>query len=104
MALLQDLQAFLAHPEVSRRAAYHCLQWLDSSELPQPLPADMLQSLLAYQLDRQAGGNARAQAGGLAQRLSALALQPGHGIAWLRHFIRVAEFLARDVRHPGAAA
>ncbi len=104
VALLQDLQAFLAHPEVSRRAAYHCLQWLDSNELPQPLPADMLQSLLAYQLDRQAGGDARAQACGLAQRLSALALQPGHGIAWLRHFISVAEFLAREVRHPGAAA
>ena len=104
VALLQDLQAFLAHPEVSRRAAYHCLQWLDGSELPQPLPADMLQSLLAYQLDRQAGGDARAQACGLAQRLSALALQPGHGIAWLRHFISMAEYLAREVRHPGAAA
>ncbi|GAB1384632.1 hypothetical protein MASR1M50_29530 [Burkholderiales bacterium] len=64
VALLQDLQAFLAHPEVSRRAAYHCLQWLDSSELPQPLPADMLQSLLAYQLDRQAGAmRARRRAG-----------------------------------------
>ena len=104
VALLQDLQAFLAHPEVSRRAAYHCLQWLDSSELPQPLPADMLQSLLAYQLDRQAGGDARAQACGLAQRLSALALQQKDSIDWLRHFISVAEFLAREVRHPGVAA
>lgn len=104
VALLQDLQAFLAHPEVSRRAAYHCLQWLDSSELPQPLPADMLQSLLAYQFDRQAGGDARHQAGGLAQRLTALALQPQYGITWLRNFISVAEFLAREVRHPGAKA
>lgn len=104
VALLQDLQAFLAHPEVSRRAAYHCLQWLDSNELPQPLPADMLQSLLAYQLDRQAGGDARAQAPALAQRLSALALQQKDSIDWLRHFISVAEFLAREVRHPGGTA
>ena len=104
VALLQALQAFLAHPDVSRRAAYHCLQWLDANELPQPVPADMLQSLLAYQLDRQAGGDARAQAPVLAQRLSALALQQKNDIDWLRHFISVAEFLAREVRHPGQTA
>jgi CRISPR-associated protein Cmr2 len=104
VALLQDFQAFLAHPEVSRRAAYHCLQWLDAQELPQPVPADMLQSLLSYQLDRQAGGYARAQAPALAQRLARLALAQKDSIAWLRHFIGVAEFLAREVRHPGAAA
>lgn len=60
----------------------------------------MLHSLLAYQFDRQATGAARAQAPALAQRLSALALQPGHGIDWLCQCISVAEFLAREVRHP----
>lgn len=100
VAVLQALQSFLADPGVSRRAAYHCLQWLDANELPQPLPADMLHSLLAYQFDRQATGAARAQAPALAQRLSALALQPGHGIDWLCQCISVAEFLAREVRHP----
>lgn len=104
VALLQDLQAFLAHPEVSRRAAYHCLEWLDTQALPQPVPGDMLHTLLAYQLDRQAGGSARAQAAGLAQRMAALTAQQAQGIEWLRHFIGVAEFLAREVRHPGAAA
>ena len=102
VAVLQALQSFLADPGVSRRAAYHCLQWLDANELPQPIPADMLQSLLTYQFDRQATGAARAQAPALAQRLSALTLESGHGIDWLRQCISVAEFLAREVRHPVA--
>lgn len=100
VAVLDDLRQFLAHPEVSRRAAYHTLQWLDGNELPLPLHGDMLQSLLAYQLDRQAGGHARAHAAGLARSMTALTLQqPEHkSIAWLRGFIGVAEFLAREVR------
>lgn len=102
VALLQDMQAYLAHPDVSRRAAYHCLQWLDAQELPHPLPGDMLQSLLTYQLDRQASGEIRNLAPDLAKRLSRLALeQEKNGIDWLRHFISVAEFLAREVRHGG---
>lgn len=100
VALLQDLRGFLAAEGVSRRAAYHTLQWLDANELPQPLQTDMLQSLLAYQFDRQAQGAARAQAAPLAQRLTALTLQQPEGkqTEWLRHFISVAEFLAREVR------
>lgn len=100
VAVLDELRQFLAHPEVSRRAAYHTLQWLDGNELPQPLQGDMLQSLLAYQLDRQAGGPARAQAAGLAQRMTALTLAQAESrhIEWLRSFIGVAEFLAREVR------
>ena len=102
VALLQDMQAYLAHPDVSRRAAYHCLQWLDAQELPHPLPGDMLQSLLTYQLDRQASGEIRNLAPDLAKCLSRLALeQEKNGIDWLRHFISVAEFLAREVRHGG---
>ncbi|MCZ2408048.1 MAG: type III-B CRISPR-associated protein Cas10/Cmr2 [Burkholderiales bacterium] len=107
VALLQDLRGFLATEGVSRRAAYHTLQWLDANELPQPLQADMLQSLLTYQFDRQAQGTARAQAPSLAKRLTQLTLQQpdSERIEWLRHFISVAEFLAREVRNtPNEAA
>lgn len=100
VTLLQDLRGFLGAEGVSRRAAYHTLQWLDANELPQPLQPDMLQSLLTYQFDRQAQGTARAQAPTLAKHLTQLTMQQPDGkrIEWLRHFISVAEFLAREVR------
>ncbi len=105
MALLSDLRAFLAAEGVSRRAAYHTLEWLDAQTLPTPEgDGAMLQSLLAYQLDRQASGPAKAQSAPLAQRLTAQTLaQPvGQHIPWLRNFISVAEFLAREVRTSAA--
>lgn len=106
VALLNDLRAFLAADGVSRRAAYHTLEWLDAQTLPAPEgDGAMLQgSLLAYQLDRQAGGPAKAQAAPLALRLTAQTLnQPAaRRIGWLRNFISVAEFLAREV-HTSAA-
>lgn len=113
--VLDELRCFLAHPEVSRRAAYHTLQWLDNRSLPQ-VEGDgrMLCSLLAYQFDRQAraAGKAaeaagtqtttdpRARVPGLAANLVTLALeQPAdRRIGWLRNFLSVAEFLAREVR------
>src|SRR5574337_1698 len=101
VALLTDLRQFLAGEDVSRRAAYHTLQWLDAQTLPTPVgDGAMLQSLLAYQLDRQAGGHTRALAASLARRLVQLTLgQPAKDrITWLRNFISVAEFLAREVR------
>ncbi len=101
VALLVDLRQFLAHEDVSRRAAYHTLEWLDAQTLPTPEgDGAMLQSLLAYQLDRQAQGAAKVQAVSLAQRLTMLTLaQPAQDrITWLRNFISVAEFLAREVR------
>ncbi|WHZ09638.1 MAG: CRISPR-associated RAMP Cmr2 [Burkholderiaceae bacterium] len=105
VALLADLRQFLAHEDVSRRAAYHTLQWLDAQTLPTPEgDGAMLQSLLAYQLDRQSGGHPDAVS--LARRLTALTLkQPGsQHIEWLRNFISVAEFLAREVRSSESAA
>ena len=99
--LLQALQRFLAHDDVSRRAAYHTLQWLDERELPKPTgDAAMLQALLARQLAQQAQGAQEAQAPGLAQRLVALTLKEDEDkrITWLRNFIAVAEFLAREIR------
>ncbi|MDD2845468.1 MAG: type III-B CRISPR-associated protein Cas10/Cmr2 [Rhodoferax sp.] len=109
VALLSELRGFLASKGVSRRAAYHTLEWLDAQTLPAPKgDGAMLQSLLAYQLDRQVKGNdeAKAKASPLAQRLTTLTLaQPiGQRIPWLRNFISVAEFLAREVRSSAAAA
>lgn len=107
MALLSDVRCFLAHPDVSRRAAYHTLEWLDAQTLPTPEgDGAMLQSLLAYQLDRQAGGDARTQAAPLARRLTTqtVAQPAGQRIAWLRNFISVAEFLAREVRSSATGA
>lgn len=107
VALLNDLRAFLAADGVSRRAAYHTLEWLDAQSLPTPEgDGAMLQSLLAYQLDRQANGPAKVQAASMARRLTdqTLAQPIGQRIPWLRNFISVAEFLAREMRSSAAAA
>lgn len=109
---LQGLRDFLAHADVSRRAAYHTLQWLDDKELPWPqtgmdTDAHMLRTLLGHQFQRQAEGKAaKSQAAELAGELVELTLEqfkdtenPGQKrIVWLRNFIAVAEFLARETR------
>ncbi|MFA7667755.1 MAG: type III-B CRISPR-associated protein Cas10/Cmr2 [Burkholderiaceae bacterium] len=100
LAALQALRSFLSQPNVSRRAAYHTLQWLNPQELPDPEgQADMLQSLLAYQFAQQSGGSPQAQP--LACRLIDQACrQPtDQRINWLRNFIAVAEFMARETRN-----
>lgn len=101
VALLGDLIAFLAAPGTSRRAVYHSLEWL--TDLPDPKgKPEMLESLLAYQLTRQSGGNAKVQTSALAQRLAALtAAQTSDGLKWLENFLTVAEFLARETRSDG---
>jgi CRISPR-associated protein Cmr2 len=82
VTLLGDLRDFLAEPGVSRRAVYNSLEWL--KDLPEPAgDAAMLETLLAYQLTRQAGKGPKEEAQGLARRLAALT---------------VAEFLAREGR------
>ncbi len=102
LALLDALRTFLATEGVSRRAAYHTLQWLNDHELPLPEgDGAMLQTLLGYQLARQASKEKdKTTAESLAQRLTALTLEqaPKKRIDWLRNFISVAEFLAREVR------
>ncbi|WP_420177184.1 type III-B CRISPR-associated protein Cas10/Cmr2 [Kerstersia gyiorum] len=108
ISLLQDLRSFLAAEGVSRRAAYHTLQWLDANELPQPINKEMLQTLLAFQFRRQSQKSAQQthELDRLAHRLAEQALQQerppetnSQAITWLRNFISVAEFLAREVRH-----
>jgi CRISPR-associated protein Cmr2 len=102
LAALEALRGFLVDPEVSRRAVYHTLDWIDS--VPQDDPR-LLETLLAYQLKRQAGGDsARGQAPGLAGELVAVAINPDlrpkntEAVAWLKDFLLAAEFLAREVR------
>ena len=103
VALLGDLRNFLADPDVSRRAVYNSLEWMTNLPDPKGKP-DMLESLLAYQLMRQANGQAKAQASGLARRLAALAAaQSKDGLKWLENFLTVAEFLARETRTGGEA-
>jgi len=109
LELLSHLRDFLAREEVSRRAVYNTLGWL--TDLPEPgNDGQMLESLLAYQLARQAKGEAKALAPELARRLTALAMKqpskpaPGNPtprLNWLRNFLTVAEFLAREVRTGG---
>lgn len=104
-ALLSDLRDFLGDPEVSRRAVYHSLQWL--ADLPEPQgDAAMLEKLLSYQFERQAGRPARDRhdIAGLARRLAALTVaRTKDKLDWLRNFLTVAEFLARETR-TGASA
>lgn len=102
--LLHALRQFLGADGVSRRAVYNSLDWIKD------LPSNdelMLASLLAYQLSRQAQGDAKAQAPDLARRLAALTfndkLRPAPRgnqprLDWLAHFMGVAEFLARETR------
>ena len=101
--LLGDLRRFLADDGVSRRAVYNSFEWL--KDLPPDRP-DMLRSLLAYQLDRQADKAAKAahKLPELASRLTALAFDPqlrpaaADPLRWLQHYMSAAEFLAREIR------
>ena len=100
MDLLNGLITFLRAEGTSRRAVYNSLAWM--RDLPEPSDAsntDMLASLLAYQLDRQAKGEANQTAPALAQRLAKLcAAQKAKPLNWLANFMGVAEFLARETR------
>ena len=99
--LLVELRDFLSTEGVSRRAAYHTLQWLNEQEIPtSAFENGMIRSLLAYQLDRQAKGSAKGGVPLLAEGLSALAQtwKEPERIKKLRNFVAVAEFLARETR------
>ena len=108
---LHRLRRFLAAEGVSRRAAYHTLQWLNARELPalSSETEDMFRILLAQQFAQQAqyGGGQKSQGRALAAPLLQLALReentPEKRIEWLRNFISTAEFLAREVRSDDAS-
>lgn len=94
--LLAELRNFLANDLVSRRAVYNSLEWLHDLPDVKGKP-EMLESLLAYQLSRQSGGDAKNLSSGLAKRLAIMAAaQTNNGLKWLENFMNVAEFLARE--------
>lgn len=110
--LLIAMRDFLASDGVSRRAVYHTLKWLNESELPVKAfessagGMGMAQSLLTYQFNRQASGEAQKQVPELAQRLIELARkwqvkEERERVTRLRNFLSVAEFLARETRAGG---
>jgi CRISPR-associated protein Cmr2 len=102
LSLLNELRDFLAHEDTSRNAVYNTLEWLKDLPDPKNQP-DMLKSLLAYQLARQADNEHKDKAPNLAQRLaSQAAAQAKDGLNWLENFLTVAEFLARETRIGGA--
>lgn len=111
LALLIAMRDFLADPEVSRRAAYHCQLWL--KDLPAEAgQGELLATLLAHQFSQQSGGAGTAQrhdTAGLAQRLAKLAMDAGAQLGepatdWVENFLGVAEFLARrDLSQPASA-
>lgn len=92
--LLASLRDMLANPDVSRRAAYHSLEWL--RQLPPKPEADMLTANLAYQFERQGAEKAGRT---LACELAAYADKHFEKPAErLMHMLMVAEFLARESR------
>ncbi len=100
LAVFQRLLAFLREPGVSRRAVYHCLQWL--RDLPEPGgDGEMVAQLLGYQFRRQAGGKTTANAHDverLAADIARLAVGRDQALDWTGNFLSVAEFLARETR------
>lgn len=108
LRLFEELRAFLAGDDVSRRAGYHLVDWLH--EVP-PDASDLAASMLAHQMARQCRGETvRTQARSLARRLVALAFDPAQrpadmsAFAWLADYMMAAEFLARAQRHASAKA
>lgn len=99
--LLIAVRDFLASPGVSRRAVFNTLQWLDARRLPAGSDNTLLQSLLSYQLARQADSpDTRQVAQQLATRLAAItdSWPQNERIERLRNLLGVAEFLARETR------
>lgn len=102
--LLDRLMRMLAHPDVSRRAAYHSVEWL--TQLPEPPDPAMLQANLAYQFARQAKGeDLKAQMRSLAKDLAGYvsAHQAKTAAKALADFLMTAEFLARNSRTEDSA-
>ncbi len=99
LEVLLALRNFLAEPQVSRRAVYNSLAWLE--DLPGDASADMLGSLLGYQFKRQTARDTawnKHNGSNLCQRIAALACQENDRLTWLTRFMGVAEFLAREAR------
>ena len=105
LALLRDFRNVLGEPGVSRRAVYNVMVWL--RDMPGDAGADMLSAVIEYQLRRQTSDERiarRHDLSGLARRLGELTArhgaEPAGTVGWLKSFLPVAEFLAREARQP----
>ena len=112
LQLLCDVRDFLASQGVSRRAVFNTLQWLDEKRLPSiESNTDLLTGLLSQQFKRQVEESVSdslpvaLKPDALALRLTQVSLQSTveakqqtSAISWLRNFLSVAEFLARETR------
>lgn len=103
LRLFNALRGLLAREDVSRRAAYHLVDWLDDVPPDQP---GMVKALLAYQMQRQCDSPAaRQQVAALVPPLVDLAFDANQrpptveALEWLANFMLAAEFLAREARH-----
>ena len=101
LTLLVHVCCFFAEPSVSRRAVYHSLVWL--KDLPPDAAPDMIGSLLGFQFARQTASidvRKRHDLPTLGRRIANLAgtHSVGERVDWLRRFLSVAEFLARETR------
>lgn len=101
--LFNALRGLLAREDVSRRAAYHLVDWLD--DVP-PDQRELVKTLLAYQMQRQCdSAEAKEQVAKLVPQLVDLAFDTNRHLgkvtplAWLANFMLAAEFLARETRH-----
>jgi CRISPR-associated protein Cmr2 len=102
VSVLQRTREFLADPDVSRRAVYNTVLWLQ--DLPEPAgDFSMLESLLQYQFARQARTKpAKQRARELSSELVRLAEEwDKNPLGRLRDFLSAADFLAREVRSGG---
>ena len=97
---MRDFLADATSP--AARSTNNLLEWIKDLPIPQAGRA-LLESMLAWQLERQAGADATAsdtQIAELARRLAALTVaQDKDRLHWLSNFLLVAEFLARESRN-----
>ncbi len=100
LPLFRRVVYFLRESSVSRRAVYHCLQWI--RDLPRPEgEGALLASLLGYQFRRQSGSRVVADDHAverLAADLARCSVAQAEPIDWTGNLLSVAEFLARETR------
>ncbi len=102
LRLFGALRDLLARDDVSRRAAFHIVEWLDDVPGNQP---EMVAAMLAYQMQRQCGDAAKPLVRDIVPDLVRQAFDASNRLAhvaplpWLADFMMAAEFLAREQRH-----
>ncbi|BBA36066.1 CRISPR-associated RAMP Crm2 family protein [Methylocaldum marinum] len=94
MGQLIRLRNRFAGEGFSRRAAYLTHGWLENM----PADPESLAGMLGYQFARQSGGDTVLETYGRSLAGLAHAVEPGNPAGFIRDFLAVAEFLAREGR------